>query len=108
MNTTTATEYDLGPIAQIPLGEGREFQVDGRVVAVFRSRTDGVFATQPNCPHRQAPLADGLLGGTTLQCPFHAWKFNLTTGEPILGECALLTYPVRLDEADRIILQLER
>ena len=94
--TTDKTEILLGPLTQVPLGEGRVFRVQGEDVAVFNTRTGGVYATQAECPHRQAPLADGLIGGTTLLCPFHAWKFNLTTGEVLSGTCGLKTYPLRL------------
>ena len=93
---TNDTEIRLGPLSQIPPGEGRVFSVGGEGVAVFNTRTGGVYATQAECPHRQAPLADGLIGGTTLLCPFHAWKFNLATGEVLSGNCGLKTYPLRL------------
>ena len=91
------TEVALGPLAQIPLGEGREFVVAGKRIAVFHTRK-GVYATEALCPHRGGPLADGLIGGTTVVCPYHAWKFDLATGEPRMGACGVATYPVRLDE----------
>ena len=63
----------------------------------------GVYATQAECPHRQGPLADGLIGGATVVCPFHAWKFDLTTGEALMGQCGIQTYPVRLSEVGRTV-----
>ena len=106
MSTGLQTEYALGPISQIPAGEGREFVLAGVRVAVFHLRTGVVCATQPDCPHREGPLVDGLLGGTTLICPMHAWKFDLTTGRPLLGTCGLTTYPARLTEAGEIMVTL--
>lgn len=100
-------EVSLGPIRQIPVGEGREFKVAGRQVAIFHGRSGVVYATQALCPHRQGPLVDGLLGGDVLVCPLHSWRFNLSTGEPMAGECGLTTYPVRLDVDGNIMLQLE-
>ena len=100
-----AAERCLGPLTQIPLGEGRDFDLDGKAVAVFHTRK-GVFATQATCPHKNGPLADGLLGGTTVVCPFHAWKFDLSTGESILGTCGLATYPVRVDHAGDVWLTI--
>ena len=61
---------------------------------------------QAECPHRGGPLADGLVGGTTLICPLHAWKFDLTTGEALFGDCGIKTFPVRVDECGRIILTI--
>ena len=103
--TTYEEEIALGPVSQIPLGEGRNFQVGDTEIAVFHTR-QGVYATQAECPHRQGPLADGLVGGTSVICPFHAWKFDLTTGEALMGQCAIQTYPVRLTEDGGIQLTL--
>ncbi len=99
-------EYDLGPVSQIPIGGGREFEVSGRRAAVFRSRNGAVYATQALCPHRQGPLADGLLGGSILACPLHAWKFDLATGRSLTGDCGVTVYPVRVTPDGRIALNL--
>lgn len=97
----------VAPLVAIPPGEGREFEVAGERIAVFRTRSGGIFAVQAHCPHRAGPLADGLLGGATLICPLHSWKFDLASGEALNGDCGLKTYSVRLDEANRIVLELE-
>jgi len=104
--TACDLEMILGPLADIPPGEGRNYEVAGERVAVFHTRTGGVFAVQAACPHKGGPLADGLVGGTTVICPLHSWKFDLTSGEPIMGSCRLKTYAVRLDEQNRIVLTL--
>lgn len=101
-----ANEVDLGPVSRIPKGEGREFVVAGRRVAVFRLRSGEVRATQADCPHRQGPLVDGLVGGSVVACPLHGWKFDLSTGLPVLGECGLTVYPARLSTAGNILLTL--
>jgi nitrite reductase (NADH) small subunit len=92
-------EIPLGSVDQIPHGEGRVFLVSGVDIAVFRTRTGQVYAVQAECPHKQGPLADGLMGGTTLMCPFHSRKFDLTTGIGLQGDCNLQTYRVRMDDA---------
>ena len=92
-----AGEISLGSVDQIPVGEGRVFPARGTNVAVFHTRGGQVYAVQAECPHRQAPLADGLVGGTILMCPFHSRKFDLTSGIGLQGDCNLQTYPVRLD-----------
>ena len=99
-------DYNLGDVSQIPLGEGRNFDVEGVGITVFRTRK-GVYATQAECPHRQGPLADGLIGGATVICPFHAWKFDLATGEALMGQCGIQTYSVRLSEAGELWLTYE-
>ncbi len=105
-NTEHPNEFRLGPLAAIPPGEGRQFQVEGRDIAVFHARNGSVYATQAFCPHQAGPLADGLLGGSIIVCPFHAWKFDLATGQPLLGTCSIQTYSVRLAEDGVIVLSL--
>lgn len=105
--TLSNVEVTLGPVDSIPAGEGRNFEVAGLRISVFHSRSGQVFAVQAACPHKGGPLADGLLGGSTLICPLHAWKFDLSSGEQIGGSCALKTYPVRLDEERLIVLTLD-
>ena len=99
-------EITLCSVVSIPEGEGRTFDTGGRKIAVFRTRGGRVFATQAECPHRKGPLADGLVGGTTLICPLHALKFDLTTGQALSGECELKTYGTRLTAAGHIVVEL--
>jgi nitrite reductase (NADH) small subunit len=84
----------LGSISEIPKGEGRTFDLGEVRLAVFHSRDGRVYATQAECPHRGGPLADGLLGGTTLICPLHEWSFDLLSGMALNGTCGLRIYPV--------------
>jgi nitrite reductase (NADH) small subunit len=102
----TMGEVTIGPLSAIPPGEGRSFVADGEKIAVFCTRGGKVFAVQAECPHRGGPLADGLLGGTTLICPLHGWKFDLTTGNPLMGECAIKTFPARVDETGQIVVDI--
>jgi nitrite reductase (NADH) small subunit len=97
-------EITVAPLSAIPPGEGRQFEVAGQRVA--NTRSGQVFAVQANCPHRNGPLADGLVGGTTLVCPLHSWKFDLSTGDALMGDCGLRTYPACVDEKQNIILKL--
>jgi nitrite reductase (NADH) small subunit len=98
--------YRLGLASQIPEGEGRNFQVGTQRIAVFHTRTGDLFATQSECPHRQGPLADGLLGGSTLVCPLHEWQFDLTSGKTLNGTCDIAVYPVLRGPNDELLLEL--
>lgn len=99
-------EITLGSLDAIPCGEGRTFAVGARRIAVFHTRQGAVFATQAECPHRAGPLADGLLGGTTLVCPLHSWRFDVQTGLAVDGKCALEVYPVRVGRSGQVIVEL--
>lgn len=98
---------NLGPAARVPLGEGKVFEADGVAMAVFRARDGRLFATEASCPHRQGPLADGMLGGALLVCPLHGFKFDLTSGKPVGNDCrALVTYPIALTDGGEMLLSL--
>jgi nitrite reductase (NADH) small subunit len=99
-------EVTLGPLSLIPVGEGRNFEIAGQRIAVFHTRAGQVFATQAECPHKNGPLADGLVGGNTVICPLHSWKFDLSTGEAVMGSCTLKTYLVSVNEYKQIVLTL--
>lgn len=102
---TTTVVYNLGSLERIPLGEGREFLVGDQEVAIFRTREGKVYALDAKCPHRDGPLADGLVGGGKVVCPYHAYKFELATGRPIGNDCAALkTYQVAVDDAGNVLL----
>jgi nitrite reductase (NADH) small subunit len=93
----------IGEAAQIPKGEGRTFQVAGRAIAVFRTHSGEVFATQAQCPHLNGPLSDGLMGGATVVCPLHERAYDLRTGAGLNGEpTSLAVYAASLDKDGNI------
>jgi nitrite reductase (NADH) small subunit len=98
----TAVTNDVhcaGPVELIPAGEGRTVRVAGEEIAIFRTRPGELFAVQARCPHKGGPLADGIVGGTRVVCPLHAFPFELSTGESLRSGCpALRTYPVFVDD----------
>src|SRR5262249_2760809 len=53
-------------------------------------------ATQAKCPHKQGPLSEGSLDGSTVTCPWHGSQFNVCTGALLRGPAvdSLKTYPV--------------
>ena len=105
--TEVAVSYNLGLVERIPLGEGREYEVAGRLIAVFRERSGALYAVQANCPHRAGALADGLIGAGKVICPLHSFKFDLRTGAPLGNDCAALqTYRVRVNERGEMLLTL--
>jgi len=102
-----ARRFRLGNVSEIPKGEGRTFRVAGQRVAVFNSREGHPFATQADCPHKGGPLADGLVGGTTLICPLHEWAFDLRSGMALNGTCGLRTYPITKEPDGSLFLEME-
>jgi len=97
--------YNLGSLNRIPQGEGRTFQVEEAAIAIFHTRSGKVFAVQATCPHKNGPLADGIVGDDKVVCPLHAYKFDLTSGEALGNTCeALKTYTVTVNEQGDLLL----
>lgn len=69
----------VGNIGEIPVGEGRAFDVNGEQVAVFRLRDGSLRALGAACPHKGGPPADGLVDASVVICPLHGYTYDLTT-----------------------------
>ena len=99
---------NLGNANRIPVGEGRQFQVGAVLIAVFRTRDGGVYATQASCTHKSGPLADGLVGDRKIVCPLHAYAFDLGSGKPLGHGCdALKTYVAAVNAKGELIVEIE-
>lgn len=107
MSGTQARSHNLGPVDQIPVGEGRAFGVDGMQVAVFRLRDGSVRAVSAVCPHRGGPIADGTIDRQVVMCPLHQHAFNLATGCSTAGMDPLQSYRVSLDGQQNLVLETE-
>ncbi len=79
--------------------EGRMLIKKGRrQVALFHG-PKGVFACNNRCPHEGYPLMEGsLTDGCVLTCNWHNWKFDLESGETLVGGDKLRRYPVRIED----------
>jgi nitrite reductase (NADH) small subunit len=67
-------------VENIPPREGRAVLVGDRELALF-NLGDRFLATDPACPHEGGPLCDGIVTGTSVVCPLHAWKVDLESGQ---------------------------
>jgi nitrite reductase (NADH) small subunit len=85
----------------IPPREGRAVRVGTLSVAVFHTGA-AFLAVENRCPHRDGPLADGIVGGTTVTCPLHNWRICLETGAVTKpcdsGAPAVRTFPVKVQD----------
>ena len=104
MARLVATEFRLGPVEEIPLGEGRSYDVGGDMVAVFRLRDGGLHAVSAVCPHAGGPIADGLVDLKVVICPLHQNAFELATGCSTTGAPPLTVYAVRVGPDGRLVI----
>jgi nitrite reductase (NADH) small subunit len=92
--------------AELPPGQATERMVDGRPVALYNVG-GRFFATSNFCLHRGGPLGQGMLDGAVIMCPWHAWTFDVTTGEnTVNSELKMACFPVRVEDG-QVLIQLD-
>lgn len=111
----------LGEVDDFEPGVFRIFDVGGSEIGVVRTEV-GWSAVANACPHQNAPICLGALGGTNLpsrpgdylygldgvvlRCPWHSWEFEVTDGSAVGGITTkrLTTYPVEVDGGSVYVL----
>jgi apoptosis-inducing factor 3 len=82
---TKPTGPDLSqgiPLDQLADGKMLAGHVGGEDVLLVRRGHD-IFAVEAHCTHYHGPLAEGLVVGETVRCPWHHACFDLRTGEAL-------------------------
>lgn len=74
---------------------------------VLLCRVGGVVhAVNGVCPHRGAFLAQGTLEGSEIVCPWHAWRFDVTTGDGVTNEMSRLQVLPARESDGRVMVDL--
>jgi 3-phenylpropionate/trans-cinnamate dioxygenase ferredoxin component len=93
----------------IPEGEARRFEVDGRLVAVANLGEEGFRAVDAICSHAHYFLDEGEVDVDfeTIECPKHGSTFDLNTGKPrtLPSTTPVRAYNVKV-EGDDILIEV--
>ena len=93
--------------SDVPIGEVRRFEIEGRSVAVVNLGADGFRAVDAVCSHEHAWLDEGEVDAEdrTIECPKHGSVFDLDSGKarslPAIRPVAV--YPVTVHDDDILI-----
>ena len=80
----------------MPVREGRRVVYENYDVALFNLGSE-YLAVDNRCPHKQGPLADGIVSGKAVYCPLHNWKIDLENGCALSdGKGQVKSYPVKI------------
>ena len=85
--------------------EGKVIEAEARGVSLCLARVNGELAALDNwCPHRQGPLGQGWMEGTTVVCPWHAWSFDVQSGKSVFpGKERVAVFPLRVDGEEVLV-----
>ncbi len=77
---TAPTFHKAARVSELAPGTGAVVEVGGRTLALFN--VDGtVHAIDNKCLHRGGPVGEGELAGGIVTCPWHGWRYDVTTGK---------------------------
>jgi len=90
----------VASVGDLAEGEARVVEAGGRMVALFN--VDGTLYAMDNaCLHRGGPLGEGDLEGRVVVCPWHAWRWDVTTGASVNNPAVKMAcFPVVLEGSD--------
>ena len=101
---TTGTTISVCKLADLPQGEMRLIEVDGRKIGVFHCGDGELRAIEDRCSHDDGPLAEGEFDAAacTVECPRHGSLFDITTGKPktLPAYRPVETFEVRVEDDD--------
>jgi nitrite reductase/ring-hydroxylating ferredoxin subunit len=80
---------------------GKVIEADGQCIAVFNIG-GSYYAIENTCPHRGGPLAEGMVTGEEVICPWHGSRFNVKTGSVVTPPArqGVKSFPVRVTGND--------
>jgi nitrite reductase (NADH) small subunit len=84
---------EIAKLDEIPQLGARVIETDTMSIAVFRTSNNDVFAIKDECPHKQGPLSQGIVHGSSVTCPLHNWKIDLASGKALAPDegCTILS-----------------
>jgi nitrite reductase/ring-hydroxylating ferredoxin subunit len=76
-------EITIAKVNDLQDGKMKEVEVEG--LKILLTRLDGTFyAIGGECSHYGGPLAEGVLSGMHVTCPWHQARFDVKTGGVII------------------------
>ena len=100
-----ASRVKVGIVGEVPAGEGRTVEVAGQALALFNV-DETYYVVDNSCPHRGGPLGEGDLDERVVTCPWHAWRWDVTSGANVNNPVVRVAcFPVSI-EGGEIFVEL--
>lgn len=93
----------VATLSEVAPGTIRMVEVNGKELALYNVNGT-IYATTNICPHQGGPLSEGMIEGTSVICPWHAWAFDICTGSsPVNPRAKIETYAVKVEGQDILV-----
>lgn len=70
----------VAKVSDIAEGKLQQLQIGSQQIALCKTE-NRFYAVDGFCPHRGGPLGQGHSENGIVTCPWHAWTFDVRTGE---------------------------
>jgi|SRR3989338_2560974 len=83
----------------IPVGTSKIVLWNKEEIAIFN--VDNQFYAISNiCAHKGGPLGEGECKGAVVSCPWHIWKYDVTTGKCIMNDKSVKKYEIKIIDGE--------
>jgi len=90
--------FQVCGIDALPPGACRRFTLPTSTEIAIYNVNGEYYAIENFCPHRGAPLSEGVMCGHIVECGWHGWQFDVRTGECLTVREEIRTFVVRVEE----------
>ena len=104
---TTGPDFAAG-VARAELADGKLLGHVGDQAVLLVDSGGALFAIDAHCTHYGGPLAEGLVAGDTIRCPWHHACFSLRSGEALHAPAINPLSAWDVEEADGRIFVREK
>jgi len=95
----------VASVSEVRPGRGRAVRIGLREVGLYNVG-GRIHAVDGACPHMRGPLTEGRLAGAEVTCPWHGWRFDVTTGaclDPARPWARIRVHDVRIDGGEVLV-----
>jgi nitrite reductase/ring-hydroxylating ferredoxin subunit len=86
----------IGRLEDLPVGSRKTVELPNeREIALYNINGEingEIYAIENSCPHKGAPLSEGILCDRVVECDCHGWQFDLRSGECLTVSEKIETY----------------
>ncbi len=93
--TPTETAKPVAKTTEIIEGSPKIIMHNNEEIAIFNVKNQ-FYAISNTCAHRGGPLGEGTVKDNVVTCPWHMWRYDVTTGKGIMSNASVKKYELEI------------